>query len=251
MTEPIAGRWISQLEGEIARELGQPVTVSAGGDAPAAGCLQDVLILPGATLTLASDPEGAAAILTEGRVIEAGQADPPMVQELWSGILASVAARLGGKPGLAGPAGLMAGEPCTLHLGAASMRMSLAVQETGQAAAASVPAPPPPIAERPPAERNPAERPPVPEGNYDLLLQVELDASVSFGSRELALKELLDLGPGDVVELDRHVTDPVDLIIGDKIVARGEVVLVNGNFGLRVTEVAEPVRRLESIRWAL
>lgn len=85
-------------------------------------------------------------------------------------------------------------------------------------------------------------------GNYDLLLEVELDAQVRFGSRELELKELLELGPGDVLELDRHVADPADLIVGGRIVARGEVVLVDGNFGLRVTEVAEPVRRLESIR---
>jgi flagellar motor switch protein FliN/FliY len=64
----------------------------------------------------------------------------------------------------------------------------------------------------------------------------------------MELRELLELGPGDVVELDRHVSDPVDLVVGDKIVAHGEVVLVNGNFGLRVTAVAEPMRRLESIR---
>ncbi|MGO8758886.1 MAG: FliM/FliN family flagellar motor switch protein [Terracidiphilus sp.] len=82
----------------------------------------------------------------------------------------------------------------------------------------------------------------------ELLLDVELDASLRFGSREMPLGEILDLGPGDVVELDRHVADPVDLIVGDKIVARGEVVLVNGNFGLRVTEVAAPKKRLESIR---
>ncbi len=82
----------------------------------------------------------------------------------------------------------------------------------------------------------------------ELLLDVELDASLRFGCREMPLGEILDLGPGDVVELDRHVTDPVDLIVGDKIVARGEVVLVNGNFGLRVTEVAAPRKRLESIR---
>ncbi len=73
-------------------------------------------------------------------------------------------------------------------------------------------------------------------------------SSLRFGSREMPLGEILDLGPGDVVELDRHVADPVDLIVGDKIVARGEVVLVNGNFGLRVTEVAAPRKRLESIR---
>jgi flagellar motor switch protein FliN len=82
----------------------------------------------------------------------------------------------------------------------------------------------------------------------ELLLDVELEASLRFGSREMPLGEILDLGPGDVVELDRHVADPVDLIVGDKIVARGEVVLINGNFALRVTEVAAPRKRLESIR---
>jgi flagellar motor switch protein FliN len=82
----------------------------------------------------------------------------------------------------------------------------------------------------------------------ELLLDVELEASLRFGSREMPLGEILDLGPGDVVQLDRHVADPVDLLVGDKIVARGEVVLINGNFGLRVTEVAEPRKRLESIR---
>ena len=82
----------------------------------------------------------------------------------------------------------------------------------------------------------------------ELLLDVELDATLRFGCREMTLSEILDLGAGDVVELDRHASDPVDLIVGDKIVARGEAVLVNGNFGLRVTEVATPRERLESIR---
>jgi flagellar motor switch protein FliN len=82
----------------------------------------------------------------------------------------------------------------------------------------------------------------------ELLLDIELEASLRFGAREMPLGEILDLGPGDVVELDRHVADPVDLIVGDKIVARGEVVLVNGNFGLRVTEVSAPRKRLESVR---
>jgi flagellar motor switch protein FliN/FliY len=82
----------------------------------------------------------------------------------------------------------------------------------------------------------------------ELLLDVELDATLRFGCREMPLGEILDLGPGDVVQLDRHISDPVDLIVGDKIVARGEVVLINGNFGLRVTEVSAPKKRLESIR---
>jgi flagellar motor switch protein FliN/FliY len=82
----------------------------------------------------------------------------------------------------------------------------------------------------------------------ELLLDVELDATIRFGCRELPLKDILELGPGDVVTLDRHINDPADLIVGDKIVARGEVVLVNGNFGLKITEVAAPRKRLESIR---
>jgi flagellar motor switch protein FliN len=106
-----------------------------------------------------------------------------------------------------------------------------------------------PVQERhsPPPQSQPPAQPGVSPG-IELLLDVELEATLRFGCRELPLGEVLDLGPGDVVQLDRHVTDPVDLIVGDKIVARGEVVLVNGNFGLRVTEVAAPRKRLESIR---
>jgi flagellar motor switch protein FliN len=106
----------------------------------------------------------------------------------------------------------------------------------------AVPSGPP----RPPGEAPPS--PPAHSAGVELLLDVELDVSLRFGCREMPLGEILDLGPGDVVQLDRQVVDPVDLVVGDKIVARGEVVLVNGNFGLRVTEVASPKRRLESIR---
>ncbi|HUV68409.1 MAG TPA: FliM/FliN family flagellar motor C-terminal domain-containing protein [Terracidiphilus sp.] len=98
----------------------------------------------------------------------------------------------------------------------------------------------------------PAPVPPSPPSalspGLELLLDVELEAALRFGCCEMPLGEILDLGPGDVVQLDRQVSDPVDLVVGDKIVARGEVVLVNGNFGLRVTEVSAPKKRLESIR---
>lgn len=83
---------------------------------------------------------------------------------------------------------------------------------------------------------------------FELLLDIELEATLRFGALELPLREVLDLGPGDVLPLDRHVREPVELVVGDRIVARGEVVLVGGNFALQVTEVAEPRRRLETIR---
>jgi len=103
-----------------------------------------------------------------------------------------------------------------------------------------------PVSAPPPSpEPTPA---PADHSGLDLLLDVELEATLRFGCRELPLGQVLDLGPGDVVQLDRTVSDPVDLVVGDKIVARGEVVLVSGNFGLRVTEVATPRKRLESIR---
>lgn len=85
----------------------------------------------------------------------------------------------------------------------------------------------------------------------DLLMEIELDATLQFGSRELQLKEVLSLSLGDVLELDRHINEPVDLVVGDRIVARGEVVIVEGNFALLVTEVATPQLRLESIRGLL
>ena len=87
-----------------------------------------------------------------------------------------------------------------------------------------------------------------PESKMDLLCDIDLDATLRFGAREMSLNEVLELGPGTVVELDRHIAEPVDLVVGDRIVARGEVVVVSGNFALRVTEVATPQLRLESIR---
>jgi flagellar motor switch protein FliN/FliY len=120
--------------------------------------------------------------------------------------------------------------------------------KAAQAAIAEPAKPPSPVASNAQAPSTPATATPALSPGLELLLDVELDASLRFGCREMPLGEILDLGPGDVVQLDRHIADPVDLIVGDKIVARGEVVLINGNFGLRITEVAAPRKRLESIR---
>lgn len=86
------------------------------------------------------------------------------------------------------------------------------------------------------------------DAGLGLLYDIELDVTLQFGSCEMPLREVLELGPGDIVELDRHVSEPVDLVVGDRIVARGEVVVASGNFALRITEVATPQLRLESIR---
>ena len=72
----------------------------------------------------------------------------------------------------------------------------------------------------------------------DLLMDVELAVTLRFGSRQLLLREVLDLNPGSVVDLDRQINDPIDVLLDGRLVARGEVVVLNGNYGVRVTEVA-------------
>ena len=72
---------------------------------------------------------------------------------------------------------------------------------------------------------------------FDLFINLELDVTLRFGGRNILLKEILELGAGSVLELDREIQDPADLVLDGKLIARGEVVVVNGNFGMRVTEV--------------
>jgi flagellar motor switch protein FliN/FliY len=84
--------------------------------------------------------------------------------------------------------------------------------------------------------------------NLDLLLDVELDASLRFGQREMLLREILELRPGSVVELNRQLQEPAELLVGGRIIARGEVVIVDGNYGLRITDILQPEKRLESLQ---
>jgi flagellar motor switch protein FliN len=75
------------------------------------------------------------------------------------------------------------------------------------------------------------------ENKLALLMDVELAMTLRFGGRRMLLREVLDLCPGAVVELDRQVKDPVELLLDGRLVARGEVVVLDGSYGLRVTEV--------------
>ncbi len=74
-------------------------------------------------------------------------------------------------------------------------------------------------------------------GKVSMLMDVELVVSMRFGGRRMLLKDILDLCTGSVVELDQHVQDPVELLLDGKVIGRGEVVVVDGNYGLRVTEL--------------
>ena len=83
--------------------------------------------------------------------------------------------------------------------------------------------------------------------NIELLLDVELPISVSFGHSEMPLKDILKLGAGSVVELDKSVNDPVSIIVNHKPIAKGEVVMVDGNYGVRILEVESTADRIRSL----
>jgi len=74
-------------------------------------------------------------------------------------------------------------------------------------------------------------------GSLSRLLGVNLNLSLRFGQRSLTLREILDLNSGAVIELDRQVQEPADLLLGERLIARGEVIIIDGNYGIRVTEV--------------
>ncbi|MCL2877705.1 MAG: flagellar motor switch protein FliN [Acidobacteria bacterium] len=83
--------------------------------------------------------------------------------------------------------------------------------------------------------------------NLDLLLDVDLPVSVAFGSSEMTLKDVLNLGTGSVIELHKSVNDPVSIIVNQKPIARGEVVMVDGKYGVRVLEVESTADRIRSL----
>ncbi len=106
---------------------------------------------------------------------------------------------------------------------------------------------PPSVAPSPSAKTSAGIEELLRQGNLELLMDVELAVMLRFGSRRASLREVLDLATGAVLELDREIQEPVDLVLNGRVIARGEVVVVDGNYGLRVIEVASPQVRVNSL----
>jgi len=83
--------------------------------------------------------------------------------------------------------------------------------------------------------------------NMDLILDVELEVAVSFGGAQMALRDILKLGVGSVIELEKGVNDPVTILVNDRPIAHGEVVVVDGNYGVKVMEVESTADRIRSL----
>ncbi len=83
---------------------------------------------------------------------------------------------------------------------------------------------------------------------FDLLMEVELPVSVSFGRAQLPLRDVLKLNSGSIVELNRTISDPVEIIVNNCVIARGEVVVIKGNYGVRIQHVISREERLRTLK---
>ena len=123
---------------------------------------------------------------------------------------------------------------------AATQAASPAVNNAGATAAA-------PAAQPSPSRRQQTARREELPRNIDRLLEVELDVVVRFGVTNLPLRELARMGIGTMLELNRAIDEPVELLVNGRQLARGEVVIVDGYYGVRITEIGAPTERALSI----
>ena len=81
----------------------------------------------------------------------------------------------------------------------------------------------------------------------DVILDIDLPVVVRFGRTEMSIKALTRIGPGSVIDLGRSPDDPVEILVSDRVVAHGEVVVVGGNYGIRILDVASPAERMRTV----
>ena len=82
----------------------------------------------------------------------------------------------------------------------------------------------------------------------ELLLDIPLNISVELGRNKMSIQELLQLSPGAAIELDKSAGDPLDIMVNGRLVARGEAVVVNDKFGVRITDIVSPSERIARLR---
>lgn len=83
--------------------------------------------------------------------------------------------------------------------------------------------------------------------DLDLILDIPLDVTVELGNAKMPVNELLQLGQGSIVELTKPVGDHLDIYVNNKLIAKGEVVIVDEKFGIRVADIINPIERIKSL----
>jgi len=83
--------------------------------------------------------------------------------------------------------------------------------------------------------------------DFDLILDIPLEVRVELGRSKMLVNDLLQLGQGSIFELDKKVGDQIDIYVSDKLLARGEVVVVEEKFGIRLTDIISPDERIKTL----
>lgn len=170
-----------------------------------------------------------------------------VLQQSLSGLASALSAAVGrevgcGKGGEAPPAAALAG--VEFQAGGQSFVCGFAASASLlEALRPPAPAPAAPAA----APLPPAPAPSVNPSSLEVLYDVELPVSVSFGRARLPVKEVLRLTSGSIVELNRGIAEPVEVIVNNCVIARGEVVVVEGNYGVRILEIISRTERLRTL----
>ncbi len=87
----------------------------------------------------------------------------------------------------------------------------------------------------------------VPEEKLKLILDIPLEIRVELGRSKMIIKELLQLGQGSVIELNKAAGEPLDIYVNDKLIAKGETVVVNEKYGIRLTDIISPLERIKML----
>jgi flagellar motor switch protein FliN/FliY len=85
------------------------------------------------------------------------------------------------------------------------------------------------------------------QGNISLIMDVFMEMTVELGRCQKSIKEILGFGEGTIIELDKLAGEPVDILVNHKAIAKGEVVVIDENFGVRVTEILSPIERVNEL----
>lgn len=257
---PRRGVWVA-LDPSLGGRLG-------GGDI-AVGILSGSLSEAIDALLVATVGEGLSAAPAEGMTLEptdeltvlrltlrdgegsevaiAAAVLEPVLAELTSHVLALQALGPGGPASASSPVAVRPAEPSTVDEGASGVPAApaTAAPVAGAAALAAGPRPEPPVTPYVLPELTPTPVAPAAQ-NIELLMGVNLHVTVEIGRTRLAIRDVLALTPGSIVELDKLAGEKVDVLVNGQPIAQGDVVVVDENFGVRITDVVSRQRRILS-----
>jgi len=127
--------------------------------------------------------------------------------------------------------------------------MAQATEEPAPAVEEAAPQVAPPPSPPQPAPVSPAHaEPDASTKNIDLILDIQLKLTARLGKMEMSVGEIMKLSPGSVIDIDRFVDEPIELVVNDRLIARGDIVVVQENFGVKISEIVSPKERIQSLR---